>query len=79
MANEIVVALKNYLRQLDTDMANEKRAYYAKQISIIRQTMPQLEIEYKNAEKKKNYEVFLKGEKKIKMTINLKRKKNHYH
>ena len=51
LANELVVALKNYLRQLDTDMANEKRAYYVKQIMIIRQTLPQLEIEYKIAEK----------------------------
>lgn len=52
LANELVLSLRNYLRKLDIENVNEKNSFYAKQILTIRQKLPQLENDYKNAEKK---------------------------
>lgn len=51
LANEVVVALKNHLRQIDFENVAEKRAFYVKQIIDIRKKLPQLENDYRNAER----------------------------
>ena len=52
LANELVLSTKNYLRKLNIENVNEKNSFYSKQILTIRQKLPQLENDYKNAEKK---------------------------
>jgi tyrosine-protein kinase Etk/Wzc len=51
LVNEVVVALKNHLRQIDFENVAEKRALYVKHIIDIRKKLPQLESDYRNAER----------------------------